>query len=536
MRSASRDGRSLSRRGRLALCLLSGLLLSLAFPPAGLWWLAWVALVPWMAALRMGSRLWAFLGSWLGGMAFFGVLLSWLHLFGLSVWLLVTVLLGAYLAIWGVCVRRLGHFRPAARLLGTAALWCGVEWTRGLGAYGFTWGWLGYSQSPMLPFLPFARYAGTLGLSFLIALVNVSLAEILVAVIRKTGFPAALGRAVLGCAVAAALLGGASLRARSPAAGQAPRVRVAVIQGSDHGPLAAKDVNVALTPEEQAHTFDVYESLTLRAAEQSPALVVWPESVLPSDPEDDPSVAARVSAIVRRANVWLLAGGPATDARGRPANSAYLYAPTGNVVARYDKVQLVPFGEYVPLRGRLPFLERYHVREQDFVAGVSHRVLQAGTISLGPTICFESTFPDISWELVRKGAQVLVMITNDSWFGRTAAAAQHRQIAVLRAVETGRWVLRAASTGISAIITPEGRLVEQAGLYQPAVLAADVPLLTGQPAGVRLGPAFGWLLLALALAFVIAPAAARRGGSARPPGRRTRKSGALQPRAQGARG
>jgi apolipoprotein N-acyltransferase len=514
---ASRPGRSLSLRGTLVLCVLSGLLLSLAFPPAGLWPLAWVALVPWIAALRTGSRFGAFLGSWLGGMAFFGALLYWLHLFGISVWLVVTILLGAALAVWGVCARRLGHFRAATRILGTAVLWCGVEWARGLGQYGFTWGWLGYSQSPALALLPFARYAGTLGLSFLIALANASLAEVMVAVIRRSSPAAAVGRAVLGCALVAALLGGANLRARGSAAVNAPQVRMAVIQGSDHGPLAAREVNTALTPEEQAHTLEVYASLTRKAAEQRPALVVWPESVLVADPEDDPRVAARMSVIVRGSRVWLLAGGISTDDRGRPVNSAYLYAPSGNVVARYDKVQLVPFGEYVPMRERLPFLKRYHVREQDFVAGVAHTVLQAGTIPVGPSICFESTFPTISWELVSKGAQVLVTITNDSWFGRTAAAAQHHQIAVLRAVESERWVLRAASTGISSIISPEGKIVEQAGLYHPAALTANVPLLTNRPLGVRLGPAVGWGMMTLALAFVIGPCARRREGGDRVP-------------------
>lgn len=522
-RPASRQGRSLSSRGTLILCVLSGLLLSLAFPPAGWWPLAWVALVPWLAALRTGARFSTFVGSWLGGMAFFGALLYWLHLFGLSVWLLVMLLLGATLAIWGLCVRRLGHFRPATRLLGTAVLWCGVEWARGLGPYGFTWGWLGYSQSPALPLLSFARYAGTLGLSFLIVLANASLAEVLVAVIRRNAPAAALGRAVLGCSLVAALLGGASLRARSHLPGSAPEVRVAVIQGSDHGPLTVQDVNVALTAEEQAHTLDVYEALMLKAAAQQPSLVIWPESILASDPEDDPQTAARMGKIVRRANVWLLTGGLATDDRGRPVNAAYLYAPSGNVVARYDKVQLVPFGEYVPMRERLPFIKRYHVREQDFVAGVAHTVLQAGTIPVGPSICFESTFPSISWELVGRGAQVLVIITNDSWFGRTAAAAQHHQIAVLRAVESGRWVLRAASTGISSIISPEGKIVAQAGLYHPAVLTAEVPLLSNRPAGVRLGPLFGWGILMFSLAFVIAPWA-RRQGERRVPGKSLTKA------------
>ncbi len=198
------------------MCALSGVLLALAFPPVGAWPLAWVALAPWIASLRGNSRISAFLLSWLAGAVFFGLLLFWLHPFGLSVWLIVTFLLSIELAFWGLLVRRLDRLSPGVRLLGTAVLWCGIEWARGLGQYGFTWGWLGYSQSPALMILPLARYLGTLGLSFAIVLVNTSLAELLRAGLHQTRVAPALGRAVLGCGLAAVLVVGAAMhRARA---------------------------------------------------------------------------------------------------------------------------------------------------------------------------------------------------------------------------------------------------------------------------------------------------------------------------------
>ncbi len=506
----ARTSRSLSLRGTLALCALSGLLLSLSFPPVGLWPLAWVALVPWLAALRGSTRLGAFLGSLVGGAVFFGFLLSWLRLFGVSVWGMAVLLLSVELTIWGLAVRGLSNSRPVARLLGTAVLWCGWEWARGLGFLGFTWGWLGYSQSSSLLVLPLARYLGTLGISFVLALVNASLAEVLSAALRHASVGVALGRAVLGGSLAVLLVGGAELRSRGALPAEATSVPVAVIQGNEHGPLAVKDVNSALSPEEQERTLHLYDTLTADAARERPALVVWPESVLPADPEEDAALASRVSAAVKRSSVWLLAGGPGNDAAGRTTNSAYLFAPSGNIVARYDKVQLVPFGEYVPFRRHLPFLSRYNVRRDDFVAGPVHSVMQAGTITLGPAICFESTFPGIGWELTRKGAQVLVVITNDSWFGHTAAAEQHRQMAVLRAVENGRWVLRAASTGISSLIAPDGRIVSQGKLFQPAVLTGEVQLLSKPAPSVRVGPIFGWSMLGLAVLTLGAPLFAPR--------------------------
>ena len=218
----------------------------------------------------------------------------------------------------------------------------------------------------------------------------------------------------------------------------------------------------------------------------------------------------------------MLAGGPYHDERGRTFNSAYLYSPTGNLTARYDKVQLVPFGEYVPGRAWLPLLTRYHVRDFDFAAGAVHRVLQAGTIAVGPMICFESTFPTIGWQLAERRAQVLVVITNDAWFGRTAAAAQHQQMAVLRAVETGRWVLRGASTGISSIIAPDGRVVAKAGLYKQSVLTAKVRLTAGGERFSSIQPVFAWAITALAIAYVIVPVALLRGAGRAPSARRPR--------------
>ena len=517
------QARTLSLRGSLTLCALSGALLFLCFPPVGWWPLAWVALLPWLVSVRMSSRLGTAVGSWLAGFVFFGGLLYWLYLFGVSVLLIVAVLLGLVMMVYGLLARWVGRLAWAPRMLGAATLWCGVEWARGLGQYGFTWGWLAYSQSPALPVLSVARLAGGLGLSFLIVLCNSAVAEAVVAVVRRSSAGVAVARGVAGCAVVGVLLVGAHFWARRhPVAGETT-IRAAVVQGSTHGPLRAEQVNVPLTYAEQRQSIARYVALTAEAAQQHPALVVWPESALPGTPEDDPWIATEVSGAAREAGAWLLAGGPYVDGRGRTANSAYLYSPTGNQIARYDKVQLVPFGEYVPARKWLPLLSRYHVREENFAAGAVHTVLQAGTTALGPMICFESVFPTISWHLANRKAQVLVVITNDAWFGRTAAAAQHQQIAVMRAVETGRWVVRAASTGISSIISPDGRVVARAGLFQPAVLTADIQLVTAPQPGPRFGPAVAWGLMGLAIAFVIAPAAAPR---------RRRKAREAQPKSR----
>jgi apolipoprotein N-acyltransferase len=524
---------NLRLRGALLLCALSGALLAFAFPRPGWWPLAWVALVPWLIALRLGTGAGALLGSWLGGFVFFGVLLYWLGLFGLSVWALACLILGLVLLLWGAGVRWMGRLSAPARTIGAAALWCGIEWVRGLGRFGFTWGWLGYSQSPAWWVLPMARLIGAVGISFLVVLVNAAIAEAILGARAQEPASRYLTRLATACAIVALVIFGAGKWVAHRGRLTGAPVMVAVVQGSATGPLRAEQVNVPQSSAELAQTRQVYTELTAEAARQRPVLVVWPESVLSTDPDSDPAVAEWVARSARLAHAWLLAGGPYVDKRGRQFNSAYLYAASGNQVARYDKVQLVPFGEYVPWRRHLPFIERYHVRDTDFAAGAVHRVIQAGIVAIGPMICFESIFPQISYELTQRGGQVLVVMTNDAWFGRTAAAEQHRQIAILRAVETDRWVVRAASGGISSIISPQGRVVAEAGLFQRKVISHEVRL---GPAGARhrpLGSAFGWLMVFLSVAFVIAPAALpRRGRSARAarPSSRPRPPGRAFPR------
>jgi len=521
-----RRTKTLNLRPTLILCALSGALLAVCFPAFGLWPLAWIALVPWLVALRLTGPVGALLGSWLGGFVFYGILLYWLGLFGWTAWALTCIVLSLSSLAWGLAARWIGRLGASPRIFGAAVLWCGLEWARGLGQFGFTWGWLGYSQSPALELLPVARVAGTLGLSFLILLVNATLAELVVSLSHEERpFRPALRTVSILAFTALALLGAGKWTARQGDL-EGPDLRVAIVQGSVHGPLRAEDVNVPLTREEMQRARETYQTLTMEAAQARPSLIVWPESVLTGAPERDPPVAEWVSRATRASGAWLLAGGPYYDEAGRQFNSAYLYAPSGNLLARYDKVQLVPFGEYVPARERIPFLDRYNLRDTDFSPGAVNRLLQAGTASLGPMICFESIFPQISWALVRKDAQVLIIITNDAWFGRTAAAAQHRQIAVLRAVEANRWVVRAASTGLSCFIAPDGRIVSQAGLFEKAVLSQEIQLAAERSGGESPGLLFGWVMLFLSIAYVIAPAALPR---RRPKARAARRSAGPRP-------
>jgi apolipoprotein N-acyltransferase len=213
--------------------------------------------------------------------------------------------------------------------------------------------------------------------------------------------------------------------------------------------------------------------LTRQAEATSPDLIVWPESAIPGALNLQPDMQQAVADIARGSGAALVAGGPAQIGE-QLRNSAYFISPDGRMVGRYDKVRPVPFGEYVPGRSWLPFLHYYSVRDVDISAGERQQVFRLGGMTLGPMICFESTFGWVSLWLARHGAQTLVILTNDGWFGRTAAPRQHAEIAVFRAVETGLYTIRAASTGISEIISPTGQVEASVPLLRRGVLRGAV--------------------------------------------------------------
>ncbi|MBV8244285.1 MAG: apolipoprotein N-acyltransferase, partial [Candidatus Eremiobacteraeota bacterium] len=211
----------------------------------------------------------------------------------------------------------------------------------------------------------------------------------------------------------------------------------------------------------------------------------WPETVVTTVLNYDRASAARVAAVATRLHAWLLAGS-LNYHDGRDYNAMFLYDPTGSLAAVYDKRQLVPFAEHFPARAWLGWLP-YTNLISDFGSGTADAVLPAGTMRFGPLICWESAFSDEAYAQVRGGAQFFVIATDDAWFGETAGPYQHAQIARLRAVEFGTWIVRAASTGVSGIIAPDGRYVEATDLDREASVLGTI----GAPPGsvfAHIGP------------------------------------------------
>ena len=429
--------------------------------------------------------------------------MSWVGFAGYDRW---TLLVWPWLLLSGIeslafvvaaLLIRWVHARSWRAAITAGAAWVVSEWLRSQSPFGLTWGQLGYSQAGYLPIVQWASVGGVGLISFVIIAWNATLAQAVGRRTRQAWLRVALTALVVAIMFYAGAKRVANVQREATDLG-ASGLPVAVVQASAIGPLHVAQLNQPWTEQQQDRELRAWEALTRQAARSHPRLVIWSESAIPGLLEGSPKLFARVSRAARQANAYLLAGGPYVDSFGQLFNSAFLIDPRGKEVWRYDKVHLVPFAECVPGRSWFPLLRHYTLREEDLQPGPGHGALRAGSVKIGPMICFESIFPEIARREVKLGAQVLAIITNDAWFGHTAAAEQHAQMAVFRAVETGTWVLRSASTGISMVISPDGRVRARAGLFRRKVLTARIsvaPLPTWYQR--RRGFLFPYAMLAL---------------------------------------
>ncbi|MFJ9341779.1 apolipoprotein N-acyltransferase [Streptomyces sp. NPDC101733] len=491
-----------TRRWRAAGAVAAGALPCLVFPAPAWWWFAYVALVPWMLLLRSapsGRR--AALEGWLGGAGFIVAVHHWL-LPSLHVFLVpLAALLGLLWIPWALLVRELLGGSPTPGRAGAALLlvpagWLLSELARSWQGLGGPWGLLGASQWEVPPVLRLASLGGVWLVSLLVVAVNC--AVVLLCTASAARVPAVAS--VVGCAV---LTGVVWLWLPRPEV--SGTLRVAVVQP---GPIADG-------PDAAERRFDAGERLTRTLVGRRPDLVVWGESSVGADLGARPDLSGRLAALSREVGAPLLVN---VDARGsdRPGiyKSAVMVGPEGPTGDRYDKMRLVPFGEYVPARAVLGWATSAgKAADEDRVRGRSPVVMELpGGVRLGPLVCFESAFPDMSRHLVAEGAGVLVAQSSTSSFQDGWAPAQHASLAALRAAETGRPVVHATLTGISVVAGPSGERVG-APLATSARVAEvyEVPLARGTTLFVRFGNWPGGLCLAALAAYC----AARGAGAVR---------------------
>jgi len=479
-------------------------LLILSFPKFGHALVAWIALVPLLVALH-GATGWraARLGYVTGAVSAIG-LLYWtafvVFQYGGGIPRVVAVLITLALCfafavfplLFGWATGRLAAAFGTRGLLGAPFLWVATELLRVHTFFQFPWCLLGYSQQPLAPVIQIASVTAVFGVSFVLVATSALVAmAILDARERRLWL---IGLVTLQGAVWGV---GAWMLARP--LNETGRITVGLVQGG----IRQED---KWQPENAWSNVSRHLELTRDAARRGARLVVWPESAVPFLYDEEPELSALLQELVRRDALYVYFG---NDDREPPPHArifvgAKLLAPDGEIAARYRKMHLVPFGEYVPLKPLFTFGGRVAAKVvqevADFTPGTEAVNVSVEGHRVGGYICYEAIFPALVRRFPADGAELLVNITNDAWYGTTSAPYQHLAMAAFRAVENGRYMVRAANTGITAVVDPRGRILEQTKLFDRAVLVREVPFLAETTFYTRHGDVFAYACSAIALA------------------------------------
>jgi apolipoprotein N-acyltransferase len=488
------------RRGWLAIA--SGVLIAISFPNPGLSFLAWIALIPLLIALEDCPPRAAFRIGMTCGITAYAIILYWLNIvfvrYGHLPWAVsipIYLLLVLWLAMFyglGTFIARLGELAGIKTAFTLPVAWVAFDFIRSFLFSGFAWAMLGHSQFRTLPLIQIADLAGVYGITLLIVLANVVLHRALRAV-SGADVPYPVKSAVTALILLVATLFYGFDRLNIPEASSAKPLRVALIQGN-----ISQDVK--WSPAFREQTIDTYERLTREASKGGVDLIVWPESAVPFFFQDEPLQADRIRKLAREMNACLLFGSPAHELRNDKStflNSAFMISPSGETLGRADKLHLVPLGEYIPLGRFLTFINKLVVGIGDFSPGERAIPLDTGSVKLGIQVCYEVIFPELARQYVQAGARVLVAITNDAWFGRSSAPYQHLAISTFRAVETRTPLIRAANTGVTAIVDQNGHIRTMTGLFEEAYRTGEVQPGSGRSLYLTIGDAPAWLCVLL---------------------------------------
>ncbi|WP_028313297.1 apolipoprotein N-acyltransferase [Desulfatibacillum aliphaticivorans] len=504
---------------RLMAAMCSGVLLTLAYPQADLWWIAWFAFLPLLFAVRNKSWSAAFGLGFLTGLIHNIGLVYWvdgvMRQYGGIPWyasfpllFLLAVYLSVYMGLFAAFTRK-GPVRPLRSLFFAPALWVCLEYARTYLITGFPWGLLGHTQYQNLEIIQIADLTGAYGVSALIILVNYGLYLLGASLYSGTLFGPTLSRTrgMLAILLTGMIVGGAyyygvlRLDQVKQSCKNAEAIEVAVIQGNI-------DQNIKWNPAYQEHTVDTYVRLTKSAVSPKTELAIWPESAMPFYfSATEPFLTARVLNEAREDNLYLLTGSMSFERTEKDPifyNSAFLIGQNGKVLGKYDKAHLVPWGEYVPLKKYMPFINNLVEQVSDFSPGRKGEALPANGVNLGVLICYEIIFPSLARHQVLDGANLLVTITNDAWFGRSSAPYQHFSTAVFRAVENRRAVARAANTGVSGFIDPTGKILAATNLFVEDTRTTSLPLLKTGTLYTELGDLFAFICMGLVIILMFA--------------------------------
>ncbi len=465
------------------MAVLSGVLLFFSFPKFGTGILAWFALIPLFHALQKSRPAEGFKIGFIAGLTAHVGILYWISYvivqYGylpLYVGIFIMLLLAAYLSLYTACFCMGVVFlksRGSPVFITAPLLWTILEYVRSHLMTGFPWETLAYSQYLSREIIQIADVAGTYGITFSIVLVNAVLYNVLTARFRGDRYPATEIATALTLLSVIFLYGHFRAAEIQDSLKTKPAVEISLVQGNI-------DQNMKWDKRFQAETLDVYRSLSLRSVPAQGGLIIWPETAAPFYFEHPDPLRAEIVDIAQKSGRTMIFGSPRYEEKNgirSYMNSAYLLRPNGEIGGRYDKVHLVPYGEYVPLRQLFPFIGKLVVGVGDFKPGKGLEPLIDQGRRVGVLICYEVIFPDAARAYKRKHSDVLVNITNDAWFGKTSAPYQHLSMAVFRSVENRLYLVRAANTGISAIIDPMGTIRSGTNLFERTVVRGEVKFI-----------------------------------------------------------
>ncbi|HID96187.1 MAG TPA: apolipoprotein N-acyltransferase [Candidatus Latescibacteria bacterium] len=486
-------------RQSLILSAISGALLALAFPPLKLGFLAYVALVPFLLALHPVSRsngrrysyrevLWV---GFVTGLVFNAGTVYWISWPTVPGGIFSVFFLSIFFILFAVTLHLLISICGDKAVYLTPFLWTTIEYLRSFGELAFPWTLLGNTQAGYTRVIQIASITGVYGVSFWVAAINLLVFQLTRGITGINGRkkkgpgediewePSRLSTALLLVSLLLLLflpfLYGNTVipregisQTREGSISDSKKIDIALIQPNI-------PVDVKWGPEGIVISFNLLKQMTLKASSYKPDLIVWPETAAPFYLLRQSVYYRALRALSDSIRIPILAG--AQDWRdGNAYNSAFLFRPGFNLIQNYDKIHLVPGSERMPFVDVIPFLQKITFRGGYFTPGKRFTVFQHPKGDFSVLICFESIFPDLVREFVLRGADFLINITNDGWFGRTSGPYQHAQIAIFRAVENRIPIARAANTGVSMFIDPYGRVSNRTGIFQRAIVLGSLPL------------------------------------------------------------
>ena len=490
---------------------LSGILLIAVFPEFNLEFFAWIALVPLFFAIKKSKDFkGSFLAGFITGIVFYAGILYWVsytvHVYGdLPYYIAVfaLLLLSGYLALYiaffaGFTKILISNFKRLGIIL-IPACWVFFEFLKSTLLTGFPWENLGFSQYLNIPFIQISNVIGAFGLSFIIVFVNYVIFHFIFS--DKISKKQALVELISVCIIFISVLtyGYLNIYRTSAMISRKKPVKVVMVQG-----------NIGMFQKwklTRKRTTSIYLKLTRKALSIHPKLVIWPETALPFILSLSPAYWNKVMNFVKKNRIDLIFGTIGVrfiNSKPHYYNRDYMFTGSGRY-SYYDKHQLVPFGEYIPLRHRLPFLA--HILKGagigNFTSGKKFKILKGGKLKAGSMICYEAYFDSLVRHFSKDGANFYVSITDDAWYGRTAAAYQDMSMTVFSAVENDRYVVRAGNSGISGIIAPTGKILEQTKIFKRTFIAGNIRLISRKTFFALYGNIFAYAAIAVFLLSIL---------------------------------